>query len=79
MYGYRVIMDVVDGGSVTIDSQSAMIGATAMTLVLDSLGVKNLRAFMHLRIEKLGRVNLIFGKNNVGKFMRAGRHYGCML
>jgi len=39
----------------------------AMSLVLDSLEIKNFRAFKHLRIEKLGRVNLIVGKNNVGK------------
>ena len=38
-----------------------------MSLVLDSLEIKNFRAFKHLRIEKLGRVNLIVGKNNVGK------------
>ncbi len=38
-----------------------------MSLVLDSLEIKNFRAFRHLRIEKLGRVNLIVGKNNVGK------------
>ena len=36
-------------------------------LILDSLEIKNFRAFKHLRIEKLGRVNLIVGKNNVGK------------
>lgn len=36
-------------------------------LILDSLEIKNFRAFQHLRIEKLGRVNLIVGKNNVGK------------
>ena len=36
-------------------------------LVLDSLEIKNFRAFKHLRIEKLGRVNLIVGKNNIGK------------
>ena len=36
-------------------------------LVLDSLEIKNFRAFKHLRIEKLGRVNLFVGKNNVGK------------
>jgi AAA15 family ATPase/GTPase len=36
-------------------------------LILDSLEVKNFRAFRHLTIEKLGRVNLITGKNNVGK------------
>ncbi len=38
-----------------------------MSLVLDSLEIKNFRAFKHLRIEKLARVNLIVGKNNVGK------------
>ena len=36
-------------------------------LVLDSLEIKNFRAFKHLCIEHLGRVNLIVGKNNVGK------------
>jgi GTPase SAR1 family protein len=36
-------------------------------LLLDSLEVKNFRAFRHLTIPKLGRVNLITGKNNVGK------------
>ena len=36
-------------------------------LILDSLEIKNFRAFQHLQIEKLGRVNLIVGKNNVGK------------
>ena len=38
-----------------------------MSLVLDSLEIKNFRAFKHLRIEKLRRVNLIDGKNNAGK------------
>ena len=36
-------------------------------LLLDSLQVKGFRAFEDLQIEKLGRVNLITGKNNVGK------------
>ena len=36
-------------------------------LLLDSLEVKGYRCFEHLTIEKLGRVNLIVGKNNVGK------------
>ena len=36
-------------------------------LILDSLEIRNFRAFRHLRIEQLGRVNLITGKNNVGK------------
>ncbi len=34
---------------------------------LDSLEIKNFRTFKHLTIEKLGRVNLIVGKNSVGK------------
>ena len=34
---------------------------------LDSLEIKNFRCFEHLTIEKLGRVNLIVGKNSVGK------------
>ena len=37
------------------------------TLALDSLEIKNFRAFKHLQIERLARVNLIVGKNNVGK------------
>jgi hypothetical protein len=37
------------------------------SLVLDSLEIRNFRAFGHLRIERLGRVNLIAGKNGVGK------------
>src|SRR5437016_14639170 len=36
-------------------------------LLLDSLEIEGFRAFRHLRIERLGRVNLIVGKNNVGK------------
>jgi len=35
--------------------------------VLSSFEIKNFRTFSHLRIERLGRVNLIVGKNNVGK------------
>ena len=37
------------------------------SLILDSLKIKNFRAFRHLQIERLGRVNLIVGQNNVGK------------
>jgi AAA15 family ATPase/GTPase len=37
------------------------------TLVLPSFGVRGFRAFRDLRIERLARVNLIVGKNNVGK------------
>src|SRR5690349_3410729 len=36
-------------------------------LILNSLEIRRFRAFKHLSIEKLGRVNLIVGKNNVGK------------
>lgn len=36
-------------------------------LRLPSLEIHNFRAFDHLRIETLGRVNLITGRNNVGK------------
>lgn len=34
---------------------------------LNSLEIKNFRLFKHLKIERLGRVNLIVGKNGVGK------------
>src|SRR5258706_4856233 len=36
-------------------------------LILNSLEIHNFRAFRDLKIERLGRVNLIVGKNNVGK------------
>lgn len=36
-------------------------------LFLESLKIEGFRAFDHLEIEKLGRVNLIVGKNSVGK------------
>lgn len=36
-------------------------------LILNSLEVRNFRAFSDLKIERLGRVNLLVGKNNVGK------------
>ena len=36
-------------------------------LRLPSLEIRNFRAFDHLQIEALGRVNLITGQNNVGK------------
>jgi len=36
-------------------------------LLLNSLEIRGFRAFRHLQIERLGRVNLIVGKNNVGK------------
>jgi hypothetical protein len=36
-------------------------------LLLESLEIRNFRLFRHLQIERLGRVNLFVGKNNVGK------------
>lgn len=36
-------------------------------LTLDSLRIQNFRTFKDLTIDRLGRVNLIVGKNNVGK------------
>jgi ABC-type transport system involved in cytochrome c biogenesis ATPase subunit len=36
-------------------------------LLFDSLEIRGFRAFQDLRIEKLGRVNLIVGQNNIGK------------
>src|SRR5690348_5315074 len=36
-------------------------------LILNSLEIRRFRAFRHLQIERLSRVNLIVGKNNVGK------------
>jgi predicted ATPase len=40
---------------------------TMAALILNSLEIRGFRAFQHLSIEKLGRVNLVVGKNNVGK------------
>lgn len=36
-------------------------------LFLDSLEIQNFRCFKHFSVEQLGRVNLIVGKNSVGK------------
>jgi predicted ATP-dependent endonuclease of OLD family len=36
-------------------------------LILNSLEIRRFRGFRHLQIERLERVNLIVGKNNVGK------------
>lgn len=46
--------------------------------MLSSLQIDNFRAFSHLIIERLGRVNLVVGKNNVGKttLLEALRLYG---
>ena len=37
------------------------------SLILDSLEIHNFRGFEHLTIDRLARVNLIVGKNNIGK------------
>ena len=42
-------------------------GSKAGDLLLDSLEITNFRTFGHLKIDRLGRVNLIVGKNGVGK------------
>jgi recombinational DNA repair ATPase RecF len=50
--------------------QGASVGFAPMhmgNLVLNSLELRKFRRFQHLQIERLGRVNLIVGKNNVGK------------
>ncbi len=46
--------------------------------MLPSFEITNFRTFSHLRIERLGRVNLITGRNNVGKttLLEALRLYG---
>jgi len=49
-------------------SQVVALGANPMSdLKLDSLRIQNFRTFKDLTIDRLGRVNLIVGKNNVGK------------
>lgn len=35
--------------------------------LFDNLEIRQFRAFDYLKIEQLGNVNLILGKNNVGK------------
>src|SRR6266849_7306838 len=48
--------------------RKAQKGGIAMsTLILNSLEIRGFRGFRQLQIERLGRVNLIVGKNNVGK------------
>jgi hypothetical protein len=46
--------------------------------MLKSLEIKNFRTFAHLVVERLARVNLVVGKNNVGKttLLEALRLYG---
>jgi hypothetical protein len=54
--------------SATESDQAALQGEPAKSkLHLPSLEIHNFRAFEHLQIEQLGRVNLITGRNNVGK------------
>ena len=43
------------------DGEATQSTAEAKPLVLPSLEIKNFRAFKHLTVEKLGRVNLITG------------------
>jgi hypothetical protein len=38
-----------------------------MSVLFDSLEIRNFRAFDYLKIEHLGNVNLFLGKNNIGK------------
>ena len=49
------------------------------SLQLDSLEIRNFRAFRHLKMERLARVNLIVGENNVGKttLLEALQLYAC--
>jgi predicted ATPase len=39
----------------------------SQTLVLNSLNIRNFRGLRELKVQRLGRANLITGKNNVGK------------
>jgi ABC-type Mn2+/Zn2+ transport system ATPase subunit len=43
------------------------LGDTMDSLFLSSVIVQNFRAFHHLRVDRFERVNLVVGKNNVGK------------
>ncbi len=58
--------------------QSISQGVHAVSTMLKSLDIASFRAFERLRIERLGRVNLIVGKNGVGKttLLEALRFYG---
>jgi ABC-type dipeptide/oligopeptide/nickel transport system ATPase component len=49
------------------ETQTQETSSVAPSLILDSLEIQGFRGFRHLRIERLGRVNLIVGKNSVGK------------
>ena len=45
--------------------------------MMESLHIKNFKNFKNLTIEKLGKVNLIVGRNNVGKSSLLERGRGC--
>lgn len=49
------------------------------SLILDSLEIRNFRTFRNLKIDRLARVNLIVGENNVGKttLLEALQLYAC--
>lgn len=47
--------------------QISKVQKTMGQLVLDSLEIQGFRLFKHLTISELGQINLIVGKNNVGK------------
>jgi ABC-type cobalamin/Fe3+-siderophores transport system ATPase subunit len=49
------------------ETQTQEASSVASPLILDSLEIQGFRGFRHLKIERLGRVNLIVGKNSVGK------------
>src|SRR5438046_8038649 len=49
------------------DVSSSALGSPMSGLMLDSLQIEQYRLFEKLVIPRLGRVNLITGKNNVGK------------
>ncbi|MFY0581862.1 AAA family ATPase [Cystobacter fuscus] len=50
-----------------MNSESTSAKSSESAYPLPSLHIQNFRAFKDLRLDNLGRVNLIVGKNNVGK------------
>jgi len=50
-----------------IERDKALSGDIMTKLAFSSFEIHGFRAFEHLKLEKLGRVNLFTGKNNVGK------------
>lgn len=53
--------------TITMSNSFIRTGARRSPQRLDSLEIQNFRAFHRLAVEKLGNVNLIVGKNSVGK------------